>query len=70
MRSSDIEVFLDSRFVFAAAKRINNKEERIKNKHGVRFADGFLKFIAKGDTAVFISYLFFLLFSFSRRGHL
>ena len=41
MRSSDIEVFLDSRFVFAAAKRINNKEERIKNKHGVRFADGF-----------------------------
>ena len=40
-RSSDIEVFLDSRFVFAAAKRINNKEERIKNKHGVRFADGF-----------------------------
>ena len=37
----DKEVFDNYSFVCATAKRINNKEERIKNKQGVRFADIF-----------------------------
>ena len=40
-RGGDKEVFDNYSFVCATAKRINNKEERIKNKQGVRFADIF-----------------------------
>ena len=38
-RGGDKEVFDNYSFVCATAKRINNKEERIKNNNGVRSAE-------------------------------
>ncbi|MBR1664429.1 MAG: hypothetical protein IJ696_08900, partial [Ruminococcus sp.] len=57
-RGGDKEVFDNYSFVCATAKRINNKEERIKNKQGVRFADIFQNISPQGN--VLQSKTFFL----------